>query len=172
MATNREGDCYKHAGFWEGGGAKGWSYDVYPIRNGEHWQADLVVDRYLPGRCGWEIRGSAMIMVEPRDAGEGDMLGAGTRLVVADTRTVENEAPRCKPNHPRCSEERSRRLSNSDDSIPVQVKCKRVAPEKRGYGRTFFFCNRLPEHKITHELRAHTRSIRIDLYDLDHEEVI
>lgn len=122
IATNREDDCYKHAGFWE---------------------ADLVVDRYLPGRCGWEIRGSAMIMVEPR----------------------------CKPNHPRCSEERSRRLSNSDDSKPVQVKCKRVAPEKRGYGRTFFFCNRLPEHKSTHELRAHTRSIRIDLYDLDHEEV-
>ena len=71
---------------------------------------------------------------------------------------------------PRCSEKRSRRLSNSDDSIPVQVRCKRVAPEKR-IGQTSFICNQFPEHKTAHMLKAHTQSVRIDLYDLDHEDV-
>jgi len=170
MSTSREGDCYKHAGFWEGGGKKGWGYDLYPVRHGERWEADLVVDRYLPGRCGWNIKGSAMIRVEPLDAEEGDSLGAGVRLVVADTRTLDDSAPRCGPRHPRCSEERSRLLSNSDDSIPVEVRCKRLAPEER-IGSTAFICNQFPEHKITHDLKAHTRSIRIDLYDLDHEEL-
>ena len=168
--TSREGDCYNHAGFWEGGGEKTWGYVLYPVRKGEHWEVDLVIDRYLPGRCGWNIRGSAMILVEPLDAQEGDSLGAGARMVVADARDVDDAAPRCRPEQPRCSEKRSRRLSNSDDSIPVQVRCKRVAPEKR-IGQTSFICNQFPEHKTAHMLKAHTQSVRIDLYDLDHEDV-
>ena len=171
VSTNPEGDCWSHAGFWEGGGEKGWGYDFYPVRDGGNRKADLVVDRYLPGRCGWDIKGSAMIMVTPLDAGEGDLLGAGRRLVVADTRALDDDAPRCGQGHPRCSEERSRLLSNSDEAIAVEVRCKRVPPEERGPGRTFFFCNRFPEHKTTHDLEAHTRKIRIDLYDLDHDEV-
>lgn len=170
MSTNREGYCYNHAGFWEGGGEKGWGYDLYPVRKGEHWEADLVVDRYLPGRCGWKIKGSAMIMVEPHDAREGESTGAGDRLVVADARDRDDEAPRCGPRHPRCTEERSRRLSNPNDAIPVQVRCKRIPPEKK-IGDTSFICNEFPEHKTTHLLKAHTRSIRIDLYDLDHGHV-
>lgn len=172
VSTNPEGDCWNHAGFWEGGGEKGWGYDFYPVRNGEQWEADLVVDRYLPGRCGWDIDGSTMIMVGPLDAREGDMLGAGTRLVVADGIDLDDEAPRCAPRHPRCSEERSRLLSNSDDGIPVQVRCMRVAPEERRPGRTYFFCDRFPEHKMVHILKGNTRRIRIDLYDLDYEDVL
>jgi hypothetical protein len=166
LSTSREGDCWNHAGFWEGGGEKAWGYDLYPVRDGERWQADLVVDRYLPGRCAWDIRGSVVIMVEPLDAREGDSLGAGTRLVVRDARHRDDSAPRCKPRNPGCTEERSRRLSNSDDTIPVQVRCKRISPEER-IGDTSFICNEFPEHKTAHLLKRETRRIQIDLYDLD-----
>ena len=141
------------------------------MRSGDEWVADLVVDRYLPGRCGWDIKGHVVLMVTPNDAREGDSLRAGTRFVVADARTVDEKASRCKPHHARCTEERSRLLSNSDDAIPVQVRCKRVPPEDRGYGNTFVFCDRFPEHKITHNLKTHTKEVRIDLYDLDHENL-
>jgi hypothetical protein len=168
--TSREGDCYNHAGFWEGGGEKGWGYDLYPVRNGEQWVADLVVDRYLPGRCGWNIKGSAMILVEPLDAQEGDSLGAGTRLVVADDRSWDDEVPRCAGMSSRCDEARVRLLENSNDAIPAQVRCKRLPPEKM-MGDTSFICDQFPEHKMVHLLKEHTRRIRIDLYDLDHEDV-
>ena len=170
MTTNREGDCYNHAGFWEGGGEKTWGYILYPMRNGEQWEADLVVDRYLPGRCGWNIRGSAVIMVEPLTAKEGDSLGAGISPVVWDGRNWDEDTPRCEPNNTRCSEERSKRLSNSDDAIPVQVRCRHRSPEEI-IGDTSFICNEFPELKTRHHLKEHTRRIRIDLYDLDHEEV-
>jgi hypothetical protein len=169
LSTNGEGDCWNHTGFWEGGGEKGWGYDLYPVRKGEHWEADLVVDRYLPGRCGWDIRASAMIVVVPLDAQEGDSLGAGTRLVVADARDRDDEAPICAGRSSRCDEARVRRLENSDDALPAQVRCERIPPEKRIAHSTSFICDHFPEHKMVHLLKAHTQRIRIDLYDLDLE---
>lgn len=169
-STNREGDCWNHAGFWEGGGAKTFAYDIYPVRKGDAWQADLVVDRYLPGRCGWNIRGNAMIMVEPTDAREGDTFMEGMRLVVGDARDRDDNAPRCQPGNPRCSEERSRHLSNSDDTVPAEVRCKRVKPPPLPARGTVFICNEFPEYKTTHLLQNSTRRVRIDLYDLDHDK--
>ncbi|MGY1458726.1 MULTISPECIES: hypothetical protein [unclassified Luteimonas] len=171
MTTNQEGDCYKHLGFWEGGGAKGWEYELHPVRNGDEWVADWVVDRYLPGRCGWNIKGNAMLMVTPLEVREGDSAGPVMRLVVADARALDENAPRCEPRNPRCTEERSRLLANTDDAIPVQVRCTRDGGKVRGPGERVIICDRFPEHKITHGLKAHTQKIRIDLYDLDHEEV-
>ena len=169
-AGTREGDCYNHAGFWEGGGEKGWGYHLYPVRTGEQWNADLVVDRYLPGRCNWNISASVLILVEPTDAREGDSLGAGARMVVTDARALDESAPRCARNS-RCFEDYSRLLSNADDAIPVQVRCRRVARTQTVGRSTAFICNEFPQHKTTHRLKAQTRSIEIDLYDLDHEGV-
>lgn len=170
VATNPEGDCWNHAGFWEGGGGKTFAYDIYPVRKGDTWEADLVVDRYLPGRCGWNVRGNAMIMVEPLDARAGDTFMECMRLVVGDARDRDDNAPRCQLGNPRCSEERSRRLSNSDDTIPVEVRCKRVKPVQRAPRSTVFICNEFPEYKTTHLLQKSTRRVRIDLYDLDHDQ--
>lgn len=169
MSTNQEGDCYKHLGFWEGGGAKGWTYELHPVRNGEEWVADLVLDRYLPGRCEWNIKANVMLMVTPLHVREGDSARAVSRFVVADTRKLDENAPRCEARNPRCTEQYSRLLSNSDDSIPVQVRCTRDGRDVRGPGERVIICDRFPEHKITHDLRPHTKSVRIDLYDLDYE---
>lgn len=169
LSTNREGDCWNHAGFWEGGGEKAFSYDIYPVRKGETWEADLVVDRYLPGRCGWNIDAGTLIIVKPAelDWTHKGLLGGG-QLVISDIRGKDDTAPRCEPGHPRCTEERSRRLSNSDETISVEVRCHRIPPDKR-IGDSLFICNDFPEHKITHLWRQGVTRVRIDLYDLGQE---
>lgn len=170
LSTHREGDCWNHAGFWEGGGEKTFAYDIYPVRKGDMWEADLVVDRYLPGRCGWNIRSEVMIIVKPAELewSNKGLLRMGDP-VIGDAREMDDNAPRCEPGHPRCTEERSRRLSNSDKAIPVEMRCKRIPLEQR-IGDTLFRCNDFPEHKIMHLLKnGHTR-VRIDLYDISPQD--
>lgn len=166
LSTHREGDCWNHADFWEGGGEKAFSYDIYPVRKGDSWVADLVVDRYLPGRCGWDIDAGTRIIVKPAELEwtHKGLLGAGD-LVIGDARTIDDDAPHCEPASPRCSEARSRRLANSDEAIPVEMRCHRIPEEKR-IGDTRFMCNDLPEHKTTHLLKPGVTRVRIDLYDL------
>ena len=167
-STSQEGDCWNHAGFWEGGGNKAWRYDLLPVRKGEYWEADFVVDRYLPGRCGWRIAASANIVVAPAEAARWDRRkrASGTKVfgVVGDARSRDETAPRCRPGMHNCDEARNRRMANADDSIPVQVHC-RIRPLEERISDTFFFCNEFADYKIMHYAKNHTRRIRIDLYD-------
>lgn len=165
LSTSREGDCWNHAGFWEGGGERVFSYDLYPVRDGENWKADLVVDRYLPGRCEWTIRASAIIHVKPADVPWSHPARSGGMLaVIGDARLWDETAPRCKPGMRNCDEARNQRLSNSDESIPVQVHCRwRVG--KDAIGEDMFICNEFADYKDLHYVKGHTRRVRIDLYD-------
>lgn len=167
-STSQEGDCWNHAGFWEGGGNKAWGYDLYPVRKGEYWEADFVVDRYLPGKCGWEISASANILVTPVEAARwGDQEQADAtsmRGVIGDARNWDETAPQCKSGMHNCDEARNRRLANADDSIPVQVHC-RARPAEERISDTVFFCNEFADYKTEHYVKNHTRRIRIDLYD-------
>lgn len=171
VSTSQDGDCWNHAGFWEGGGEKGWGYDLYPVRNGEYWEADFVVDRYLPGRCEWKINASLVILVTPVDARGGDNTLGGMLTVVGDARLWDETAPQCKPGMNNCDEARRARRQNADDTIPVQVRCG-IRPPERRIGEIVFYCNEFSDYKDLHYVKDHTRRIRIDLYDLDHEPLL
>lgn len=168
VSTSQDGDCWNHAGFWEGGGEKGWGYDLYPVRNGEHWEADFVVDRYLPGRCEWKINASLAIIVSPTEATQWDdrSRAHATKMltVIGDARLWDETAPQCKPGMHNCDEARRARRQNADDTIPVQVNC-RIQPLEERIFDTIFFCNEFADYKDLHYVKDHTRRIRIDLYD-------
>ncbi|MBD9367291.1 hypothetical protein [Xanthomonas sp. XNM01] len=167
--TNQEGDCWNHAGFWDGGGALGWAYEFHPVRNGDAWEADFVVDRYLPGECGWDISASAHIIVQPKEAGDASAFVREMDAVVADGRDFDERAPRCRSEYPRCSESRMRILSNADPDVPVQVRCRRLSLGQR-IGNSSFRCNHMPQHKTMHWIISGTESVRIDIYDIEIEE--
>jgi len=167
VSTSREDDCWNHAGFWEGGGEKTYAYDLYPVRKGGNWEADHVVDRYLPGRCGWNSSAGAVIFVKPVDGRGGDNTLGGMRSVIGDARLWDETAPQCRPGMHNCDEARNQRLANADESIPVQVRCRNRSPEEL-IGDIVFICNEFADHKTLHYVKDHTRRIRIDLYDLDH----
>ncbi len=163
-STNPEGDCWNHEGFWEGGGEKVWSYDLYPVRKGESWEADFVVDRYLPGRCGWRIGASVMLVVAPYDRPEGKSVLGGARTVIGDARGWDETASQCRPGMRNCDDARRLRVQNADESIPVQVHCRwRVG--KDAIGDDMFTCNEFARYKTLHYVKDHTRRIQIDLYD-------
>src|SRR3546814_13236773 len=100
-------------------------------RHGEEFDAVLIVDKYLPGQCGWayqESRAAVWKHTGPDDS---------SALIVLDgTRyALEENTPRCTPRHRNCSEERLRRLGNHDESIPVVIRCH-VDKPKAGEGET------------------------------------
>lgn len=165
LSTVREGDCWNHADFWEGGGERAFGYDIYPVRRGEHWEADFVVDRHLPGRCGWDIDAGVTVFVKPADVGwtTPGLLG-GMRGVIGDARSWDETAPQCRPGMNACDEARRARVQNSDEQISVQIHCSwRVG--MRAVGNDFFVCNEFADYKTLHYVKADTRRIRIDLYN-------
>ncbi len=164
LSTSQEGDCWNHAGFWEGGGEKAFSYDLYPVRKGEDWKADFVVDRYLPGRCGWNIDANVLILVAPLDRPEDISVLGGMRTVIGDARYWDETAPMCKPGMRNCDEARRAGAQNADESIPVQVHCRRRVG-KDAIGDDMFICDEFSAYKTMHYVKDHTRRIRIDLYD-------
>ncbi|WP_024890779.1 hypothetical protein [Luteimonas huabeiensis] len=174
QARSSDSDCIIEKPFWEGGGQKGWGYDIHPVREGERWHADIVADRYLPGHCQWDIDAGATMIVRPT--------GSERVVLVAplgDLRAYEtppDDAWRCTERHRHfdCNEEARRQQfeASMDPAIPVQILCKRNPPEGRRFGELPFVCNepRLRNGaKVVHRLRPGQREVRIDLYDLDRE---
>ena len=165
VSTVEDGDCWNHAGFWEGGGEKAFAYDIHPVRNGPEWKADLVVDRHLPGACGWDLNAGVTIFVKPADkewttAG----LQGGVLSVIGDARGLDDTTLWCEPGRPTCDTERARRLANADEAVAVELHCRWKSGEDT-IGDDLFLCSELHGHKILHYVREHTRSVRIDLHD-------
>ena len=114
-STNREGDCWNHAAFFDGGGEKQWRYVIEPVREGESWKADLTVDRYLPGRCGWMGGGAVLAYVVPVDAEPGESMLSGIGVITRDFRDIDVSKPLCPPRERLCKEDRARLLDNDDE---------------------------------------------------------
>jgi len=168
FSTNREGDCWNHAPFFDGGGEKRWAYDLHPVRTGDTWMADLVVDRYQAGRCGWQGGAHLVYYVKPGDASEEETLIGGVGVFIQDYRNKDPNAPVCPPASKRCDEIRSRTLGNSDSSIPVEIRCRRRTPDEwKGMGAIEFMCSPdpvSPVEKVYHHLKNSTKKIEINFH--------
>jgi len=145
-------------------------------RKGDRFESELVVDRYLPGPCGWkyeETRGNVWKAPAP------DPNQATIILFSGDRYDVDDSVPGC-PHPPRmdglgCKEERYWRLSNHDERIPVQVRCKirPIVDALGGPDTSSFRCtdNFDDSYKKYHLIMPFTQAIEMNVYDLDIEKV-
>ncbi|MEP6634221.1 MAG: hypothetical protein ABJA62_08415, partial [Luteimonas sp.] len=120
------------------------------------------VDKYLSGHCQWR-----MIAVEAT-VGDKALQTMGMGTVIEGRHFDEDDnAPRCSSDAPRCTEERARRLGNSDESIPVQMRCdtaRRAWQDVPG-GRTWDNLCDDPfddSYKTKHLLKPHTRQVELN----------
>ena len=164
-STNREGDCWNHAAFFDGGGEKRWRYVIEPVREGESWNADLTVDRYLPGRCGWKGGGTVLAYVVPEDAKPEESMSAAMGVVTWDYRDIDVSQPLCRQRERSCDEARRRVRRNDDEAVPVQFRCHRRAQDDIFKGNpTDFLCNfdySGSDVKIAHMVTKKTKDVRV-----------
>src|SRR3546814_12859103 len=96
------------------------SIEALPARHaGDHFETTLVVDKYLSGHCGWRFR-TANAIVARRDGRGQD--GSSTNVLDGSRYEVDDSVPRCKRRNKDCAEDRLWRLSNHEESIPVNGK--------------------------------------------------
>ncbi|MDR1075378.1 MAG: hypothetical protein LBL59_03510 [Xanthomonadaceae bacterium] len=168
VATNAADDrCWRPARHF--GSELLWSRRRLPIRrDGDRYEAELIVDKYLPGPCGWRYEASSAGVM--RAGHPDDLTRYGGWVIDSSRYDVDDSLPRCKPmrNGPDCSEERLWRSSNHDET-PVEVPCHVGEIESE---IAYFICQRsYGIYKKRHLLRPDTREIEINFYDLDNDPV-
>ncbi|MDR1076737.1 MAG: hypothetical protein LBL59_10785 [Xanthomonadaceae bacterium] len=144
-----------------------WSRDRLDIRrNGEQFEAYLVLDKYLSGPCGWHYEASTAGATR---AGHPNDLSGWGWVIGSDRYDVDDSVPRCSARSgPGCRDERIWRASNHDDTA-VEVPCH---IEKMEDQSASFICQRTyGEFKTQHLLRRDTQEIQINFYDLDNDSV-
>lgn len=166
-ATRQGAGCQKQfvLGSLAGGAMRRITDSVDIHRHGEEFDATLIVDKYLPGQCGWtyqESRAAVWKHTDPDDL--------STLIVLDGTRYAVNEnTPRCTPRHRNCREERLRRLGNHDESIPVLIRCYTDKPLAGESKEAYFTCGDMfnEGYKIKHLIVPETGQVHINIYDLD-----
>jgi hypothetical protein len=156
--------CWQNAPLWKGGGEKYMGEWLELKRGADRYSTSFVVDKFLPGRCDWRLIGISAVVArkdDPNDA-SGDVVIEGRRFDQSDT------APQCPSwTLPTCKEDRARRLTNPNDEIPVEMRCRMMLPSETINGKGGFSCQDLWDdgYKKRHLLKPHTRSVRIDIIE-------
>lgn len=156
--------CWQNAPLWKGGGEKYMGQWLELKREADRYSTSFVVDKFLPGRCDWRLIGISAVVArkdDPNDASGG--------VVIEGRQFHEPELPLCSSDDDEniCEDERAKRLSNSDDGIPVQMRCRMMLPSETINGNGGFSCLDLWDdgYKKSHYLKPYTRNVRIDIIE-------
>lgn len=136
-------------------------------RDGDRYEGELVVDRFLPGQCGWAFHGTDLLVELVADsrqsASPGQVTIDGSRFDVPDTTAY------CPPRSEwaNCDEARQRSRA-SPDTRPVQVKCG-IRTEGSDPNRGYFDCRDFAgreRYKLSQLLTRSTQTIQMDFVSL------
>lgn len=130
--------------------------------DGNRYEVELVVDKYLPGPCGWAFDEVNAVVVKDGKVGDRDFMAETTSPVI-DNNTDGLFEPYCyQPNSHNCP------VRQNSDPVPVLLLCSNRSltnPKPR----TYLTCgDRFPDtnYKETHLLDAKTSEVLLDSYDL------
>jgi hypothetical protein len=138
------------------------------------YEADFVVDKYLPGKCGWKLKGSGAIVTTDEPGLEQQSYGVGA-VLLGDFLGAPPGTPGCpgrpNPEGTGCQEARFWRMFNDNESAPALVRCRseNYSPFGSNIQKRGFSCGSPWVYKKGHVLRENTRKVTIDVYDLNHE---
>lgn len=156
--------CWQNAPLWKGGGEKYMGEWLELKREADRYSTSFVVDKFLPGRCDWRLIGISAVVVR-----KGNSEDVDSHVVIEGRQFHEPELPLCSSDGDEniCEGERAKRLSNSNDDIPVQMRCRIVPPNEAISGDGGFSCHDLWDdgYKKSHYLKPHTRNVRIDIIE-------
>lgn len=153
--------CWQNAPLWEGGGEKYMGERLEVEREGERYRTRFVVDKFLPGRCGWRLIGVSAVVVRKNDD------ETSSRVVIEAREFNQPEPPLCPSETEACEDEGAKLQFNSSDGISVQMRCRTVLPSEAISGNGGFSCQDLwdASYKLTHALKPHTRNVQIDIIE-------
>ena len=124
--------------------------------------AELVVDKYMSGPCGWAFDEVKAVVVKDGKVGDRNFM-TGTTSPVIDNNTDGLFEPYCyRPDDHDCP------VRQNSDPVPVLLLCS-IGRMSYPKPRDYFTCgDRFPDtnYKQTHLLDARTSEIALDLYDL------
>lgn len=130
--------------------------------NGNRYEAKLVVDKYLPGPCGWAF--DRVIAVVVKDGKVGDSkFTTGTSSPVINNNTDGLFVPYCyRPDSHNCP------VRQNADPVPVLLLCEFTSSPIEGEPDFFTCADHFPgiNYKQTHLLDEGTSEVMLDLYDL------
>jgi hypothetical protein len=131
---------------------------------GNRYETELVVDKYLPGPCGWAFDEIKAVVV--KDGRVGDRLyTTETTSPVVDNNTDGKFEVHCTQfDHHSCA------FRQNADSGPVMVLCEMFQSIRANRSPSLYCSEQYgSRYKQTHLLNHDTRGITIDFYDLAQE---
>lgn len=126
-------------------------------RNGDRYETRFVVDRYLPGRCGWQFDSIGTAVAKD---------GKRSEAVTLQTQTVFKATSASTPNCDPAWNDACPSVGNSDPT-PVIVRCEMYASKESGK-RPSLMCQgyeKIP-YKKTHYVTPQTKEMAVDFYDV------
>jgi hypothetical protein len=138
--------------------------DLKIIRDGERFEANFMVDKYLPGDCGWGFYAVGVTVAKD---------GRRDEKATVDTDPIRVNPVYENENQGLCSSDYDvscPNVSNSDPT-PVIIRCYMFTPKDEPDRTPSILCGGY-EHfgfKRTHYVTPETRKIQINFYDLELE---
>lgn len=156
---------------WGAGTERGSRSETLAIkRSGDYYETDFVVDKYLPGKCGWRFDGVGASVV--RNGNQHD-------IDVMSRPLIEGRAFYDPDYQSACiglDRETCQRIGNSLDTpvvVPCMLSVRSVPlppPAEPSDGASNLLCTSFEyHHKREHLLKPATKQVQIDFYDLETE---
>ena len=162
--ASTKSDCWTESPLWYGGGEKFKNERLKLKRNGNNFEAQLLVDKYLPGRCDWRLIAVNVTIVHKEKN-----LGYSHVAIEARQMYEDENLPGCDPSNDRCSEAQRRVMSNSNETIPLEMRCRSYFPDESIDGKPGYQCNDSFDfsYKKYHLIKPQTRQAELHIIDLD-----
>lgn len=129
------------------------------------YEAELVVDKYLPGPCGWAFSELKATIVKDGRVGDPLYTSRITSPIVNNNTDGQFEVYCTEFDHHRCP------FRQNSDPTPVLLLCEVTSSSFQGRSDFLACANHYPgaRYKETHLLDAKTTQVALDFYDLNLE---
>lgn len=170
LTDAKDPSCFSHPAAQRGGGPNYRQEMLDLIRQGDSFQAQVMIDKYLPGVCNWRFQSVGAAIVKDGNAGDETVV---EDIVSSYLYAAKADAQGCDGTGMDDCPQKQNALG-----VPVIVPCVKFLYDKPMPGmkqdtvpRLFCASESMVKgpYKEGHRLRPGQKTIRVDFYDLESE---